>query len=167
MSYSISIASSLSLLLSVGPPVINDAFFPGRPGANELRASVRPVEQQLVTIMPIIAPLNPSVTVIADESLLTNTVSIACKADGRPKASITWFMQVAGDANRQPVDLQSSSANESSTSQGRSILTVALSSNTDCVTYFCDAENGGPTVMGRLEVCPQREYSILCLPYCV
>lgn len=97
-------------------------------------------------------------TVIADESLLTNLVTIGCKADGRPKANIRWSMQPDG-GNRVEVNLTSSDFNESSTRQGRSLLSVSYNGENilGCVTYFCEAENGGPDVVGRIQVCPDRE----------
>ncbi len=124
-----------------------DNFFPGEAGPNEIRVSVR---NDLRTIFPLLRPAGN--TAIADESLLNDVVTIGCKADGRPKARISWFRMFL---NRPREDL---TANSTSDRQGRSFLSVDLIPTAfECAVYFCEAENGGPTVVGQVQVCPLRK----------
>lgn len=121
-----------------------------------MRVSVQSMSRRLMPI-PTVEPMN-ALTVIADPSLLTNLVTIGCKAEGRPKARIRWFEQQS-DGQRGPVDFSSPLRSETVPRQGQSFLHVVIGSNsTFCTTFTCEAENGGGVVSGEIEICPQREF---------
>lgn len=110
-------------------------------------------------IEPILAPLQDN-TIIDDTSLLTDMVSIGCKASGRPKARITWYRTVGGGP-RMRVNLTLPEFSVQSRRQGQSLLTVNLASgSTDCFMYICVAENGVSEVEGLAMVCPRRKCAV-------
>lgn len=109
------------------------------------------------TITPIVAPTDPTLPTIDDPSQLTDRVSIGCKASGRPKPEITWWVSVGGGVSAL-VDTEGPDANITSLRQGQSVLTVQLESgDTSCFVYTCVAENGAGSAVGSAQVCPRRK----------
>lgn len=140
---------------SAVPPTIDNSFFAGRLSPGEQTVTARS-SGSMLTITPLVAPIALN-TRIASTSLLTDTVLIGCKANGRPKANIAWTVSVNGAA---PVDVDTSGpeVNVTSARQGQSVLTVELdNTETLCLQYICNASINGMSVQGAAEVCPRRE----------
>ena len=136
------------------PPVIDNTFFTGSADSGEIVITARSTDPR--TIQPIVNPLVAGDPVIADESLITEIVSIGCKADGRPKPEILWFRSFPGFP-REPVDLADPRNNVTSRRQGQSVLTVDLGNmDTVCFQYICVAENDAGTAEATAQVCPRR-----------
>lgn len=138
------------------PPVIDNSFFSGRASPGEQVVTARSEGNEL-TIFPIVEPTTPGSPTIDDTSQLVSRVTIGCKANGRPKADITWMVSESGTAAVE-VDIGSSEANVTEPRQGQSLLTVLLdNSNPVCFRYICIAENGAGMVEGSAQVCPRRK----------
>ena len=134
--------------------MVDDTFFMGSADPGEIVITARSTDPR--TIQPIVSPLVEGYPTIADASLITEIVSIGCKADGRPKPEISWFRSFPGFP-REPVDLSDPRNNVTSRRQGQSVLTVDLGNmDTVCFQYICVAENEAGTTEATAQVCPRR-----------
>ena len=80
---------------------------------------------------------------------------IACKGQGRPKATITWFVSIGGDT---PMMINESSPNFDITvpRPGRSYINTTVN-QVGCNVYTCNAENNAGEAEGSVEVCAVGE----------
>ena len=152
----------ISCFLSVDPSIVDD-FFAGRTTPETVVTSVSSGPPPLLT--PLVEVGVPAFDIYPGFQPTTQA-TVGCKAEGRPRASITWYRMVRGGA-REQLNNSQLDVNITSAREGQSILTVALSSsNTNCYLYICVAENGGAPVEGSAEVCPIRKTEVFIIEAC-
>ena len=137
--------------LAVNPNFV-PTFFAGRSSPGQIVALLGR------TVSPILRPLNGA-DLIDDTNLIINRVTVGCKAEGRPKATITWVMERNGV--RTQVNDSLSAFSITSTRPGNSILTIDLIEDDAliCTRYICVATTPRMTSIesDALRVCPIRK----------
>lgn len=124
------------VLFSPGPPVLEPNYFPRVPvGREVVTTAVEPGRNRQITV----------------NQNLNDRVVIGCKAQGRPKATITWFEDGVAINTSDP------NFNVTVPRPGRSILEIAVTMDTTCHTYSCVGTNMADFVTGQVEVCGERE----------
>lgn len=131
-------------------------FFSGRASRGERTVTARSGTPR--TIIPTLEPDPNTDTIIDGTILLTDRVTIGCRADGLPEASITWF-RTDNFGPEMEVNTSLSTFNVTSPEPGQSFLTIDLDfMDTRCFLYICRANNGIGTVDASAQVCPERKF---------
>ena len=128
----------LFFLSTVAPEIVNN-FIPFSPRPGEL----------------IVTAQNPAPAMINVSVNEVDQLVVACKGQGRPKATITWLVSIGGDT---PMMINESSPNFDITvpRPGRSYINTTVN-QVGCNTYFCNAVNNAGGAEGSVQVCAAGE----------